>query len=59
MQIGSIIKAKQPEMYYKLLKLKKSRLDTGDRLTTKDFERMMRHDGYKRVGSVIRQVRHG
>lgn len=63
MEIGKIIKIKQPDVYRTLLKMANKQeikyMKTDDDLTTEDFERMMRHDSYKRIGGSVRQVRHG
>jgi len=65
MSIGNIIKINQPDIYKKLIKLinqgerKYNKKHNNDNLAFEDFERMMRHDSYKRVKGNIRQVKHG
>lgn len=61
MCIGSIIRSKQPDVYKQLMKVvnkNKSEKYINDNLSIKDFEKMMKHDSYKRVGGAIKQVRH-
>jgi len=50
MSIGNIIRSKQPDVYRELVKITNNK---------KDFEKMMCHDSYKRVGGAIRQVKNG
>ncbi len=61
MSIGNIIRSKQPDVYRELVKItnnKKIR-KTDKKLSFEDFEKMMCHDSYKRVGGAIRQVKNG
>ena len=66
MSIGNIIKNKQPDVYKQLIIMAKnfkyeheySNYDENDH-NFKNFERMMRHDSYKKVRGCIRQVKHG
>lgn len=52
--IGEIIKNKQPDIYYKLIKLSKPKKEYID------FKRLMEEAPvYKRHGGALRQVRHG
>jgi len=51
------LKNKQPETYKMLI----NHIDDekqDDKLTFKDFEKMMKHDSYKRHKGAIRQVNH-
>jgi len=51
--IGEIIKKKQPEVYYKLIKFSKSKTDNVD------YKRLMEDAPvYKRHSGALRQVRH-
>ena len=64
MSIGNIIKIKQPDVYKQLLKMTNKNkpnkiIRTDDDLSFDDFERMMRHDSYKKVHGSTRQVKHG
>lgn len=61
MSIGSIVKQNQPDVYRKLVKIVNEEKvhKNDDNLDFDDFERMMRHDGYKRIRGSTRQVRHG
>ncbi len=65
MSIGNIIKKNQPDVYKKLIKItnmskpnksNKSNKNSDDDLTFDDFERMMRHDSFKKVNGCIKQV---
>lgn len=64
MEIGKIIREKQPDVYKILINISKQIKYNHEYVTLdedyslKSFERMMRHDSYKRVGRSIRQVRH-
>lgn|GEM_PF-639863 len=56
-KIKNILKNKQPETYKMLI----NHIDDekeDDKLTFKDFEKMMKHDSYKRHKGAIRQVNH-
>lgn len=56
-KIKTILKNKQPETYKMLI----NHIDDekqDDKLTFKDFEKMMKHDSYKRHKGAIRQVNH-
>ncbi len=61
MSIGSIIRVKQPDVYRKLVKFTNNKkVQKSDKnICFEDFEKMMRHDGHKRIGGAIRQVKHG
>lgn len=52
MKIGEIIRKQQPKEFKKLMAIK-----TGCNLDFEDFERMMRHDSYKRDKGAIKQTR--
>lgn len=54
MKIGEIIRRKQPKEYKKLMDIK-----YRNNYTHEEFERMMRHDSYKRNRGAIRQVNNG
>lgn len=64
MSIGNIIKIKQPNVYKQLIKMaskNKPKIynDNINDLTFEDFEKMMRHDSYKKIRGSTRQVKHG
>lgn len=54
MTIGDIIKFNDIDTYKKLKAIGKKEIKLGDRP-----ERLMRHDGHKRIGRRIRQVKWG
>lgn len=56
MKIGNILKDNKLEVHKKSNKKRKRR--RGKNLSFSDFQNMMKHDSYKRVGGAIRQVRH-
>jgi len=56
MSIGEIIKRQQPDVYKRLILLSGAQEPPKvDNLNFEDFERMMRHDSYKRVHGAIRR----
>ena len=61
MSIGNIIRLKQPDIYKQLVKMTtKTNIKYGhENLKFEDFEKMMRHDSYKKIRGSTRQVRHG
>ncbi len=65
MSIGNMIRAKQPDIYKQLIKMANKnrpneiKKQSDEDLTFDDFERMMRHDSYKKIRGSTRQVRHG
>ena len=74
MSIGNIIRAKQPDIYKVLIKianedkpnkpnkpnkLNKPIKNSDENISLDDFEKMMRHDSFKKVHGAIRQIRHG
>lgn len=64
MSIGNIIRIKQPDVYKYLIKMANKNKPNNikkqsDDLTFDDFEKMMRHDSYKKIRGSTRQVRHG
>ncbi len=64
MSIGNIIRIKQPDVYKHLIKMANKNKPNNikkqsDDLTFDDFEKMMRHDSYKKIRGSTRQVRHG
>ena len=56
-KIKAILKNKQPEDYKKLINFANED-KSDDELSFKDFEKMMKHDSYKRHKGAIRQVNH-
>ena len=58
-KIGQILREKQPETYGKLKDMCKKREKQDCALSFREIESLMHHDGYRRDGGAIRQVRHG
>lgn len=59
-KIGEILRRNQPKEYKKLRAMFKNQKDkSNEKLSWREIEDLMRHDGYRRDGGVIRQVRHG
>lgn len=56
-KIKAILKNKQPEDYKKLINFANED-KSDDELSFKDFEKMMKHDSYKRHKGAMRQVNH-
>ncbi len=60
--IGEFVRHKQPDVYNKLRKKKevaKIAKSKGVEISTREVERLMRHDGYERVRGALRQTRRG
>ncbi|MGE4272075.1 MAG: hypothetical protein AB7E31_04295 [Desulfitobacterium sp.] len=59
-KIGEILKSTQPEEYAKLKEMAQNkRKNSDEKCSFREIEDLMCHDGYRRDGGVIRQVRHG
>ena len=58
-KIGQILRETQPETYSKLKAMCEKREKQDYALSFREIESLMHHDGYRRDGGVIRQVRHG
>lgn len=55
MKIGTIIRETDPITYRKLMRIgRQQKIELGDRP-----EKLMQHDGYKRIGRRIRQTKWG
>jgi len=57
-KIKTVVENKQPKIYEMLTNYTDDKED-DDKLSFKDFEKMMRHDSYKRHKGSLRQIKHG
>ena len=55
MKIKDIVKRTQPDTYSKLKPNRKRH--SKEKLTKRDYEKLMKHSSYKRTGGAIRQIR--
>jgi hypothetical protein len=56
LSIGEIVKRQQPDVYKTLILLSSNQVKVKfDNLSFEDYERMMRHDSFKRVHGAIRR----
>lgn len=58
-KIGEVLRKKQPEVYKKLMFMYPEPEKQDDETSFREIENLMRHDGYRRDGGAIRQVRRG
>ncbi len=58
-KIGEVLRRKQPEVYRQLMLRYPAPPREEDGANFREAEKLMRHDGYRRDGGAIRQVRRG